>query len=71
MGNAVKDGIGESRVLNLRMPLLQWQLSRKQAGALSIATIEEVEEFTSVINRECITQPLVENQQFNPIETFA
>jgi hypothetical protein len=61
MDSAVKDGIGEGEILNLRMPLVDGDLGGKETGGLAVVVIEEVEDFVGLIGRGVITKPHIEN----------
>jgi len=57
MDNAVKDGISEGGILNLRMPLVDRELGGKKTGGTAVAVIEEVEDFPSLIRGKGIPEP--------------
>ena len=63
MDNAVKNGIGKSRVLNFWMPVMDGKLGDKETGSSAIAVIEEIKEFSGLVGVQLISEPFIENDQ--------
>jgi hypothetical protein len=63
MDNAVEDGIGESGILNLRMPLVDGELGGKETGGAAVAVIQEVEDFAGLVRGQGISEPFIENDE--------
>ena len=51
MDDAVENSIGQGRVLNLGMPLVNGKLGGEETGGAPIAVIQEVQELPGVIRR--------------------
>ena len=61
MDDAVENGIGQGRVLNSGMPLINGKLGGEETGGAPIAVIQEVQELPGVIRRQGISQPFVQD----------
>src|SRR5579863_896500 len=61
----VEDGVGDSRVGDGLMPLLDWNLAGHDRRAAPVPIVNDLQEVTPLIRRQIGKTPVVEDQQFD------
>ena len=61
--NAIEDGVREGWVFDVLMPILDLQLREEDRGVFPEAIVDQVEQLPSVLLREWISEPFVDDQQ--------
>ncbi len=63
---AVEDGVGDGRVGDGLMPLLDRELAGHDGRAATVPIINDLQEVASLIRRQIGETPVVKDQQFDP-----
>ena len=60
---AVEDGVGEGRVTEAGVPVIDGHLGGDQGSAVAVAVVEDLQDITGLGGGEGITEPVVEDEQ--------
>ena len=63
MDDAIEDGVGESRLADDLVPLVERELAGDERGASAIAVLDDLHQVAPLVGGEPIRPPIVEDQQ--------
>jgi hypothetical protein len=67
---SIEDGIGNGRIADDVVPVLDWKLACHDGGAASVAIFHDLEEVSALLGRHRGKSPVVEDQNLNAREAL-